>query len=43
VSDGSGSIAPVRETSVVAGDDKTALSKGYGATEEEIMDALAYE
>jgi uncharacterized protein (DUF433 family) len=26
-----------------AGEDNTALSKDYGATEEEIMDALAYE
>jgi uncharacterized protein (DUF433 family) len=26
-----------------AGEDKTALSRDYGATEEEIMDALAYE
>ena len=26
-----------------AGEDKTALAKDYGAAEEEIMDALAYE
>lgn len=38
-----GVSAAVIAVRINAGEDKTALAKDYGAAEEEIMDALAYE
>ena len=38
-----GVSAAVIAVRINAGEDKTALAKDYGATEEEIMNALAYE